>query len=503
MRTTPRTPELRCLLNTLKSVYPLSRTLAMSRRDFLKSTGGISMGILGSQLPSLQPNQTPRIAIVGAGLAGTTCAYWLHKAGVNATVYEASERVGGRTYSVVGALGTNLVTELGAEFINPEHADMLALVEEFGLDLVRVFPPDDDDDLSFFDGKILTDEAFADLLAPVADQISADVASLEEDDAYARFERMSVADYFAEVGITGTLYKIFEAPLYGEFGAPLDEQNALNFLYLAHYWVGDDEEDDEPSDEPQEGEETWRIGGGNQQIAQLASEAIGGVQLQHRLQALVQTGDTYELTFDTPTGTVQVQAEFVVLAIPLTVLRGITLDVRGISEDMRTAISELGYGMNGKLIVGMAERPWRDEGYSGDISTDEIFQTSWESAHNADTNETALTFYVGGDEGVRFAEGSAESVADSYLDAFEMIFAGTKAHYTGKHLRQAWSVLPDSLGAYSCPKAAQYDFPETLSQPIGKVFLAGEHTSPDFWGFMNGAAQSGRRVSEAIVRLLS
>ena len=40
--------------------------------------------------------QTPRIAIVGAGLSGMSAAYTLKKAGVWADVYEASGAPGGR-----------------------------------------------------------------------------------------------------------------------------------------------------------------------------------------------------------------------------------------------------------------------------------------------------------------------------------------------------------------------------------------------------------------------
>jgi len=41
-----------------------------------------------------------RIAIVGAGMAGLNAAYHLQRQGIPATVYEASDRVGGRMFTL-------------------------------------------------------------------------------------------------------------------------------------------------------------------------------------------------------------------------------------------------------------------------------------------------------------------------------------------------------------------------------------------------------------------
>jgi monoamine oxidase len=77
----------------------------------------------------------PEIAVIGGGLAGLSAAYWLKKAGLRATVYEARARLGGRVQSVSGAVGSGLVTDLGGSLINANHADMLALVKAFNLKL--------------------------------------------------------------------------------------------------------------------------------------------------------------------------------------------------------------------------------------------------------------------------------------------------------------------------------------------------------------------------------
>lgn len=62
------------------------------------------------------PNKQPRIAIVGAGVAGLTAARELFRSGyTNIDIYEATKRIGGRTYSLPSALPDGVTTyELGA-----------------------------------------------------------------------------------------------------------------------------------------------------------------------------------------------------------------------------------------------------------------------------------------------------------------------------------------------------------------------------------------------------
>jgi monoamine oxidase len=58
-------------------------------------------------------------AVVGAGFAGLAAADALSRAGVEVTVFEARNRVGGRVHS--GRLENGAVVELGAEFVLPPH----------------------------------------------------------------------------------------------------------------------------------------------------------------------------------------------------------------------------------------------------------------------------------------------------------------------------------------------------------------------------------------------
>ena len=72
-----------------------------------------------------------RIIIIGGGLSGLTLAYLLSKSKYNVTVLEASRRLGGRIQTKMGKLETPL--ELGATWFSDIHQNLLALLDELGV----------------------------------------------------------------------------------------------------------------------------------------------------------------------------------------------------------------------------------------------------------------------------------------------------------------------------------------------------------------------------------
>ncbi|RKN45878.1 flavin monoamine oxidase family protein [Streptomyces hoynatensis] len=74
------------------------------------------------------------IAVLGAGIAGLVAAYELESRGHRVTVYEGSERIGGRIYTHrFGSAPDAPYAELGAMRIPPGHALTLAYVDRLGL----------------------------------------------------------------------------------------------------------------------------------------------------------------------------------------------------------------------------------------------------------------------------------------------------------------------------------------------------------------------------------
>ncbi|HKW45123.1 MAG TPA: FAD-dependent oxidoreductase, partial [Candidatus Eremiobacteraceae bacterium] len=109
----------------------------MPRSAFLAGAGAALAS--ASAWPVVASGGSPRrVVIVGAGLAGLTCAYRLHRAGVASTVYEANSGVGGRTWTLRDFFDDGQIAENGGEFISSEHTAIRKLAAEMGLELVDV-----------------------------------------------------------------------------------------------------------------------------------------------------------------------------------------------------------------------------------------------------------------------------------------------------------------------------------------------------------------------------
>jgi monoamine oxidase len=86
------------------------------------------------------------------------------------------------------------------------------------------------------------------------------------------------------------------------------------------------------------------------------------------------------------------------------------------------------------------------------------------------------------------------------LAQYEAVVPGASRFWTGKATLSAWHVNPLSYGAYSCyPTGYCHRFAGYEGMRQGNIHLAGEHTSVDFQGFMNGGAESGARAALEIL----
>jgi len=111
--------------------------LATSRRKFIRtiSTATAGLALPSSLFSTRQIATSSRVVVVGAGLAGLTCAYRLKRSGIIATVYEANTRLGGRCWARRGDFAQGQIAERGGELIDQGHTTIRHLAQELHLPL--------------------------------------------------------------------------------------------------------------------------------------------------------------------------------------------------------------------------------------------------------------------------------------------------------------------------------------------------------------------------------
>ena len=145
-------------------------------------------------------------------------------------------------------------------------------------------------------------------------------------------------------------------------------------------------------------------------------------------------------------------------------------------------------------------RFWRDQGCTGETYSDRGYQNTWEASRAQGGKSGLLVWYTGGTAGVAVGSGTPESQVATFLQQIEPVLPGATAQWNGKVTRDWWTGNPWTKGSYSYWKAGQYTkFSGAESEASGTCHFAGEHTSQDFQGYLQGGVETGERAAAEIL----
>ena len=471
-----------------------------------------------ASVPSWAAGQgTPRIAIVGAGIAGLNAAWQLRKLGVASTVYEARNRTGGRMFAVKNALGAGTVVNLGGELVNTDHADMLALLQEFGIPVLDRHAEADATGIKrtafLMNGAEIDEAVLAHDLRALAAQIDRDAAKLSRNfDRWAPvFDAMSATDYLnqnATLIPQAYVRQAIEQTVRSEFGVEPWQSSAIQLLYILPVVNG------KQVDLLSYSDERYLIEGGSSALTDAMAGALGNsVKLGKVLKSVEKEGGAYTLSFRDGQ---KVTADIVIITVPNPVLRVITLDVP-LSQKFRDYVGQAGLGINEKVVAAFNRPFWRTgRHFSIDALTSNAAYTSmWdESSLLGGAPRGVLTFFTGGNDARRAIEqGTPSAKAGEFVQSLQSYYPEAGAAFTGSAIRTNWLKDPFTLGAYATfapgqlTNFAEFFWYEDPADPtartevrFGNVLFAGEHTDSNYWGFMEGGASSGRLAAGSVLR---
>jgi monoamine oxidase len=468
----------------------------------------------------------PQIAIVGAGIAGLNAALTLQDAGLSCSIYEASDRIGGRMHSDSTTWGDGMVSEWCGEFIDSNHTTLHHLIKRFGLntiDLGRRRLDQSQSIMYFFNRYYGAEELARDFqaLAPLLQQQLQETGFPTTHARYTkegfRLDHLSVHDWielYVKGGHNAPLGHMLGTACTGYFGLDSGEQSSLNLVYL---FGPRNPERDATTPRPLQG--TSKIAGGNEQLPLAIARSLpeGCIHLHHQLVAIERESDaSLTLTFATAVGFSKVHCERAILTLPFSTLRQVDYRRAGFDALKQVAIEELGYGTISKLCLQFDKPYWYEDGpwphpHSGFIITDLDIQTLWDTSIGQTGASGLLVDYTSGRRGAAYAPPKAYSTTDDSaniqryaqdcLRQLEHVFPGISAHYTGRAALSYTTGDPYFLGSYSCWRVGQYtQFGGYEGARQGPIYFAGEHCSVKFQGFMEGGAREGARAAREIVQ---
>jgi len=508
-----RTPLAQRVEEAFASVVE-SRT---TRRDLLKRTAAVGAAAAGASTMGRFARAAyaagdVSVAVVGAGLAGLTSAYRLKQAGVNATLYEAHPtRVGGRCWTI-RSFAEGQLAEHGGELIDQGHQAMRQLAQELGFtldNLLQAQPKGTEDFFYVNGGKYEYSQLLVDLNS-IYQKLHKDVSAASYPTLWnlstprgVELDQMSIIDWLDETvpngGSKSDLGRVLDIAYNIEYGAECSEQSALNLIYLLGYRGQGQFRVFGASNEK------YHVRGGNDQVAtELGSRLAGQIKVDHVLTSIKQnSGGSFTLSFANGATTRTTTVDHVVLAIPFSMLRSVNYAKAGFEPLKVTAIKELPMGTNSKLHVQFKDRFWYPAKNNGNTYADTGYQNTWEVSRAQPGVKGILVDYTGGKVGAGFGSGTPQERAQQFFAQLAPQFPGVDiaSHWDGTSATvDFWPAYPWTKGSYSYWKVGQYTkFSGMEKERQGNCHFAGEHTSQDFQGYLNGAVETGERAADEIL----
>jgi monoamine oxidase len=441
-----------------------------------------------------------RVVVVGAGLAGLTAAVDLAAAGAEVTLLEARDRVGGRMHGI--PVSASVVADGGAAYLGAQHTELLAMVQEYGLDLVSTGMAGDSTFL-VSDRRMTSASRMPPLnavaLGELFDRLEELVAQVEPEAPWLSrraesLDRLSVAQWLADEGMHPDAQTFF--PLFlGEMMAA--DPAAVSVLHMAFYLrSGGGIRYLNAFDG---GAQQWRINGGSHLLCLALAERLGErVRLRHPVCAIDQDADSVVVhcVSDLDGTRSEYRADRVVVAVPPLVAESIEFRP-AMRAPRATAATSRGRAV--KVHLGYPAPMWRQYGLSGwSVSTQGPLLSTVDDSP-PDESAGVLTGFVTGAAALAFSALSPDGQRDAALAHTRRLFPQLPPPTLCTV--SDWLAEEYSRGGYAAlfGPGDWLRLGPTLTAPHGRVHWAGTETSLEFFGLMEGAIRSGRRVATELI----
>ncbi len=416
-----------------------------------------------------------KVLVIGAGIAGLSAAYHLKRAGIEATVLEARDRIGGRVWTDRDF--ADIPVEFGAELIHGRSAEVNTWewVVKLGLRTWHWNKLDD--------SMIRTEEGdWLTMGEARAASAELDVTrSWDLGDAPAARNDEDLGRYLRRIGFSEKQLRYVERSFANAEGESMDRLNAAAHAHL----FKDSDGEDEGSD--------YRILDGYDSYYQGLADG-----LDIRLNCVVRTIDWADGVRAITDGGEDYSADVAVITLPLGLLQSGRLRFAPALPPMKKeALSGLKMGPVMKLVY-LFDEPLLASSI-GAIYARGNPPMWWSPSLGREGGATVWTGFFSGDYAREMLALGEEQAIQKGLETLRQEIGDPTLQYV-KARWVNWPEDPYALGGYSVCLPGHYEAREKLAKATPPLYWAGEASAPHhLTAMVHGAYFTGQRAAQEIV----
>ena len=404
------------------------------------------------------------VAIIGAGAAGLGAAHALKDSGLSCVVLEARDRVGGRGHTIMAAPG--ITFDLGCGWLHSANENsFVKIAEELGFEINKTLPPWRERAY----GKAFPQEERADFIR------SLDEVFQRMHDA-AKTGRDAPADTCLEPG--NRWNPMIDAISTYINGCELDRVSILDF------------------DAYEDTNVNWRVRRGYGALM-----AAYGAPLPLAFNCAVTLIDHSAKRVRIETSLGALTADKVIITVPTNLIADETIRFHPALPDKVDAAANLPLGLADNVMLALHDaEPLPSEGNLRAAT----MRTEMGTYHLRPFGQPCIEGFFGGRFAKQLEDAGDGAIAAHSIDEI-VSFLGNDFRRKLKPLKESrWAHDPFARGSYSHALPGHSGKRAALAAPVdGRLFFAGEATSPHFFSTAHGAHDSGVRAAGEVLGAVS
>ena len=478
----------------------------INRRSFIKKTGVIT-SVLSLSSPSIfsKSSDDKRIIVIGAGLAGLSCAYELDRAGYNVLLIEARSRPGGRVSTFRDQFSDNLYSEMGAEYVDSTDNYVQDYCKKFNL---KILPARQYDGVYVRENKLSMDRIRSGLdNLPYNGSIKGKLFGQEvqyiqnwidlvnkkgiDSKEVQALDKLSVEDILKDGGAPDDIIELYAYANATESTTIPSKISALAMILSNIKTSGFNENTVE-----------GRIFGGNDQLPKMLAKKIENkIKYNSPLLRLDHNSEKVTATIKENGKLTKISAAKCVLAIPTTILKDIEIYPK-FTNDKIKCINEQAYGHAMKIAIQFKKRFWdNNDSIGARIFTDTVLRRIYHFSIDQPGPRGIILSFTSGKDAIKL--GRLSNVErDKIVKNTCLKIWKDAPNFWERAVSKYWNEDKWTKASYTFSAVGQKNFREILSRHQDPIYFAGEHTATQR-ASMNGAIESGFRVTEELKKAMS